>query len=172
MRALRRIGDALAPGVRVQVGAEEAARAEVVLATVLSAAAAGVPLTATLQANLRRSGADAERLAAAGIPVRLVKGAYVELSAVAVPYGAATDDAYRRLLMWLVNAEATVLLATHDPSLHAEVPGHPVEMLLGVRSRDAASLVAAGRDVRIYAPFGEAWFRYVMRRRAEAQGTA
>ena len=33
----------------------------------------------------------------------------------------------------------------------------------------AIALAEAGRDVRIYVPYGDAWFRYFMRRRAEAQ---
>ncbi len=70
-RRLARVLDALPPGARLQVGAEEAALTDAVLDAVL-AAAAPERLTATLQANLRRSPADAERLAAAGVGVRLV----------------------------------------------------------------------------------------------------
>jgi proline dehydrogenase len=42
--------------------------------------------------------------------------------------------------------------------------------LLGVREDDAAELVAAGRHVLVYVPYGEDWFRYWMRRVAEARG--
>ena len=49
-------------------------------------------------------------------------------------------------------------------------PGARCELLLGVRPADALALAAAGRDVRVYVPFGEQWFRYFMRRRAESQG--
>ena len=65
-------------------------------------------------------------------------------------------------------------LATHDAALRdtllAALPGARCELLLGVRPADALALAAAGRDVRVYVPFGEQWFRYFMRRRAEAQG--
>ena len=44
------------------------------------------------------------------------------------------------------------------------------ELLLGVRAADAVRLAAQRRDVRIYVPYGADWFRYFMRRRAEAQG--
>jgi proline dehydrogenase len=169
--ALRRIGAALPDGARLQVGAEEAARAEAILDAVLAAHADGVALTATVQANLRRSPGDAQRLAAAGVPVRLVKGAYVEASAVAHPYGPQTDAAFGALAAQLHAAGATVLLATHDPALRDVLPDAPVEMLLGVRSQDAVALAAAGRDVRIYAPYGHDWLRYLLRRRAEAEGT-
>jgi proline dehydrogenase len=43
-------------------------------------------------------------------------------------------------------------------------------MLLGVRSEDAQALVRRGVPVRLYVPYGKDWFRYWMRRIAEAQG--
>jgi proline dehydrogenase len=170
--ALRRIGAVLPAGARLQVGAEEADRADAILDAVLGAHAAGIPLTATVQANLRRAPGDARRLAAAGVPVRLVKGAYVESPAIAHPYGPQTDAAFGALAGQLQAAGATVLLATHDPALHDVLPGAPVEMLLGVRSPDAVALAEAGRAVRIYAPYGHDWLRYLLRRRAEAEGAA
>jgi len=45
-----------------------------------------------------------------------------------------------------------------------------VEMLLGVREDDARALAERGIAVRLYVPYGESWFRYWMRRVAEAQG--
>jgi proline dehydrogenase len=50
------------------------------------------------------------------------------------------------------------------------LPGAPVEMLLGVRPHEAAELAASGVSVRVYVPFGPDWFRYAMRRLAEARG--
>jgi proline dehydrogenase len=140
-----------------------------VLDVVLGAAAAGLPVEATLQANLRRSPADADRLAAAGVPVRLVKGAYVERPADALPWGPQTDAAYAELARRLRAAGVDVALATHDGALRETLPDARCELLLGVRPADATALAAAGRDVRIYVPYGPAWFRYFMRRRAEAQ---
>ena len=169
--ALRRIAAALPDGARVQVGAEEAAVTDRVLDAVV--AAAGAPVDATVQANLPRAPADAQRLAAAGIPVRLVKGAYVEADA--LPWGAETDAAYARIAL-LLGAGAALRLATHDDALHRlllpALPAADCELLLGVRPDRAAALRAAGRRVRVYVPFGPDWFRYFMRRRAEAQGAA
>src|SRR5690242_13235324 len=54
-RRLERIAEPLPPGVFIQVGAEEAARAERVFDTVLAVARDGGRVAATLQANLRRS---------------------------------------------------------------------------------------------------------------------
>jgi proline dehydrogenase len=67
-----------------------------------------------------------------------------------------------------------VLLATHDEvlreALRSDLPQATVEVLYGVRPDEAEALVTAGRTVRVYLPFGCDWFRYAMRRLAEAQG--
>jgi proline dehydrogenase len=172
-RRLEEIAAAIPPGRRLQLGAEEAAVTDRVLDLVTGAARAGHPVEATLQANLRRSPADADRLAAAGVPVRLVKGAYVESPADAVPWGEPTDAAYAGLARRLHEAGADVALATHDRALRdpllAELPTTRCELLLGVRPHDATALATEGRDVRVYVPYGPAWFRYLMRRRAESQ---
>jgi proline dehydrogenase len=173
-RRLERIAAALPEGSRVQVGAEQAARADPILDAVLTTARAGGSVAATVQANLRRSARDAVVLAEAGVPIRLVKGAYVEAPAVAHAWGEATDVAFVELAHALHRAGATVWLATHDPVLREALlpalPGVGVEMLLGVRPADQASLVARGIPVRVYVPFGDAWFRYAMRRWAESRG--
>ena len=170
--ALREIAAAVPPGRRLQVGAEEAEVADRVLDAVLAVHATGLPVEATLQANLRRSPGDAERLADAGVPVRLVKGAYVERSA--LPWGGPTDAAYVALAHRLHAGGAGLALATHDAPLRdrllADLPAARCELLLGIRPADALALAIAGRDVRVYVPFGDQWFRYFMRRRAEAQG--
>ena len=96
-----------------------------------------------------------------------MKGAYVEDSTRAHPWGPETNRAYAQLARALPDAA----LATHDPALLAALPHRRVEHLLGVRSRQASDLAASGREVRIYVPYGANWFRYFMRRRAEAQGS-
>jgi proline dehydrogenase len=167
---VERIAAALPPGAELQVGAEEERLAQPAQDIVVALVAAGLPVWATLQANLRRSRVDAERLAGAGVSVRLVKGAYVEAPDVALPYGAPTDAAFAQLAHLLRAAGARFALATHDPALCDVVPGAALEMLRGVRGADARVLARAGRDVRIYVPYGHDWFRYAMRRVAEARG--
>jgi proline dehydrogenase len=176
---LERIAAALPPGRMLQVGAEEAAIADRVLPVVLAAHAKGLPVAATLPANLRRSPRDAAALAAAGITVRLVKGAYVEPGATAHPYGPATDRAFAELARTLAEGHgdggARVALASHDEALVTplldELPDASCELLLGVHPDRARALAAAGRTVRVYVPFGADWLRYLLRRRAEAQGS-
>jgi len=132
-------------------------------------------VAATLQANLRRSPRDGLMLAEAVVPIRLVKGAYVEPPAVAHAWGDETDIAFAELAHELHRAGAEVSLATHDPVLREALlpamPGVGVEMLLGVRPDDQAALAARGVPVRVYVPYGDGWFRYAMRRLAESRGT-
>jgi proline dehydrogenase len=171
---LARIVAALPAGVRLQIGAEQAARTDRILEAVLAVARAGGGVSATVQANLRRTPADAHRLAEAGVPIRLVKGAYVEDPSTAIAWGDPTDIAFAELAHSLHRAGAELSLATHDPVLReALLPalaGVGVEMLLGVRSDDLPSLVSRGIPVRLYVPFGPGWFRYAMRRAAESRG--
>ena len=173
-RRLERIAAALPQGRRVQVGAEEERRAERILTAVLAVARSGGAVSATVQANLERSRADAHALAEAGVPLRLVKGAYVEDPRVARRWGEPTDLAYLELAHELHAAGADLTLATHDPVLREALlralPDIGVEMLLGVRSADASALAARGVPVRIYFPYGDNWFRYAMRRWAESVG--
>jgi proline dehydrogenase len=171
---VERIAASLPPGARLQLGAEEAARTDAIQELARAAAAAGAPVMLTVQANLRRSTDDVERLAGAGIPIRLVKGAYAERPETAFPWGAETDAAYVALAERLAARGAEHSLATHDPALLDRLlggrTGVHVEFLLGVRPEHAHELVAAGQHVRIYVPYGERWFRYYARRVAESIG--
>jgi proline dehydrogenase len=169
-----KIAAALPPGARVQLGAEESARADATFALARAVAADAPPVMVTVQSNLRRSDRDVEELAAAGIPIRLVKGAYVEDPAVSLPWGPPTDAAFVALAERLAALGADHALATHDPQILARLTRDrtaDVEFLLGVRPDAARQLAAAGHRVRIYVPFGARWFRYYARRVAESIGS-
>jgi proline dehydrogenase len=159
----------------VQVGAEEAALADVIQGCVLTVAATGLAdrLGATVQANLLRSPADADALSDAGVHVRLVKGAYVEETG-AHPFGEPTDVAFLRLAFRLAERGAAWSMATHDGRLReALLLAHgavPVEQLLGVRPEALDELHDRGVPTRAYVPYGPDWFRYWMRRLAESRG--
>lgn len=171
---LERIIGELPADCRIQVGAEDAARADRTIEVILALAKVSAPVMATLQANLRRSAADGDRLTEAGVPIRLVKGAYVEPPSVAHPWGEATDTAFIRLAHNLAGAKAELAIATHDRVIREALllasPRLKVEMLLGVRPHDAEDLVQRGHHVRLYVPYGQDWFRYWMRRLAESRG--
>lgn len=173
---LASIAEALPEGRRVQVGAEDAALADAVLGCVLDVAEhrrLAARLGATVQANLLRSPADAERLTAAGVHVRLVKGAYVEARG-AHPYGEPTDIAFLRLGFQLAATGTPWSMATHDGRLREALllalGPVPVEQLLGVRPAALDELKQRSVPTRVYVPYGPDWFRYWLRRVAESRG--
>ena len=47
-------------------------------------------------------------------------------------------------------------------------PGsYEYQMLYGIRPEEQRRLVAAGEQVRVYVPYGNEWYGYLMRRLAE-----
>jgi proline dehydrogenase len=173
-RHVEQLVEVLPAGSRLEISAEEHRRTPHIMDLTVALAEAGAPVLATVQANLRRSPADVDRLLAAGVPVRLVKGAYLEPGDLAVPWGEQTAVAFVRLAHQVHAGGSAPVLATHDrvlrEALLEALPGAGVEMLLGVREDDARELAGRGVPVRVYAPYGDSWFRYWMRRVAEAQG--
>lgn len=173
-RQAERIVEALPEGARLHISAEESFRTPSTIEMTISLAKAGAPVMQTVQANLRRSVDDADRLTEAGVPVRLVKGAYVEPRDVAHRWGEETEVAYIELAHRLHSGGREFSLGTHDAvireALLAAFGRSRIEMLLGVREAEARSLVRRGHHVRIYVPYGNDWFRYWLRRAAEAQG--
>ncbi len=128
-----------------------------------------------LQAYLKRSRADAARLAEGGANVRVCKGIYREAPAVAFQDRQMIRENFLALLEILLGAGCYVGIATHDPWLIQEardlvarrqIPRdrHEFQMLLGVRSDLRAGLLTAGERVRVYVPFGENWRAYCLRR--------
>jgi proline dehydrogenase len=138
---------------------------------VCAARAAGRPVGTVLQANMQRSGADLERLITAGIPVRLVKGAY-DPGAEGVGDMGAVDAAYLSLAERLLASPIPLAFGTHDDRIisklgaGAQVRGE-IQLLYGVRSDLAERLLASGWRVRIYTPYGPDWWPYSLRRMAE-----
>src|SRR5581483_4018446 len=132
-------------------------------------------LGVVLQAALRRSERDLERVIALGGRVRLVKGAYTEPKSIAYQKKADVDAAYARMMRRLLAAGHYPAIATHDEAMIALARQWAAEfgrardefefqMLYGVRRDLQAKLAAAGYRVRIYVPFGRQWFPYFMRR--------
>jgi proline dehydrogenase len=131
-----------------------------------------------LQAYLHRSEQDLRRLNRLGIPVRLCKGAYDEPAAAAYPEKAKVDRNYLEMARLLIAEGAFPAIATHDPRMiestlaMVRAAGRKAEefefqMLYGVRRDLQARLAAQGYGVRLYVPFGDAWYPYFMRRLAE-----
>jgi proline dehydrogenase len=131
-----------------------------------------------LQAYLRRTEADCADLSTAGSRVRLCKGAYDESESVAFPGRADVDRAYVRCLKVLMQGRGYPMVATHDPRL-IEIAGalairndrapdsFEYQMLFGIRPEEQGRLAAQGERVRVYVPYGDQWYGYLVRRLAE-----
>ena len=131
-----------------------------------------------IQSYLRRSEADVRNLNAAGIRVRLVKGAYREPKAVAYQDKETVDAKFIELTHLLLDHGNYPAIATHDPAMitatksYARDKGYSndrfeFQMLYGIRRDLQTSLVAEGYRVRVYVPFGKQWYPYFMRRLGE-----
>ena len=139
-----------------------------------------------VQAYMRRSFADLQRLAALGndgrpLKIRLVKGAYLEPVGIAFQKKAEVDANYRKLLEFLLPEKPGpffVAVATHDPTLvkyaAERLRGfgyrreqYEFQMIYGIRRDLQQQVVAAGHTLRVYVPFGTAWCPYFMRRISE-----
>lgn len=134
-----------------------------------------------LQAYLFRTPADMERIIPLGGHIRLCKGAYVEPPGVAYQGSDEVEAAFARLLMVLMEAaEVRPAIATHDPRLIAltlDLAGrrsgdYEFQMLYGVRPDEQQRLRGLGHDLRVYLPFGSAWYPYLTRRLAERPANA
>lgn len=136
-----------------------------------------------IQAYLYRSEADVRELIEHGASVRLCKGAYMEPPDVAFPQKKDTDFNFIHLTELLLGPQARAAgvqaaVATHDEAMidaainyaqQTQLPStdFEIQMLYGVRRELQASLVERGYRVRIYVPYGTAWYPYLMRRLAE-----
>lgn len=129
-----------------------------------------------VQAYLKRTPADLERIIPLGGHIRLCKGAYVESDEVAHTDKSEVDRAFLSLMERLMGADGVKpAIATHDDrlinratELAAERTGPwEFQMLYGVRPNLHEQLVGEGRPVRIYVPYGSEWYAYLTRRLAE-----
>jgi proline dehydrogenase len=133
---------------------------------------------AVVQAYLRRTEADCSDLAYEGSRVRLCKGAYTEPESVAFRSTADVDRSYIRCLKVLMAGEGYPMVATHDPRLVAitdelvrrnsrDKSTYEYQMLYGIRPHEQARLAARGEQMRVYVPYGDEWYGYLVRRMAE-----
>jgi proline dehydrogenase len=129
-----------------------------------------------VQAYLRRTEADCRDLAVAGSRVRLCKGTYAEPESVAYQSARDVDRSFVRCLNILLAGDGYPMVATHDPRLIAiaeerahwyEKADFEFQLLYGVRPAEQRRLAAAGHTVRVYLPYGDQWYGYLMRRLAE-----
>jgi len=133
---------------------------------------------AVLQSYLHRTVGDCRDLAYESSRVRLCKGAYKQPESVAFQDKADVDRSYVRCLKILMAGQGYPMVATHDPRLvdiagalatrHGRAQGsYEYQMLYGMRPDEQQRLAESGEKVRVYIPYGEEWYGYLMRRLAE-----
>ena len=136
-----------------------------------------------LQAYLKRTAADIQRLLPIDPQIRLVKGAYAEPPSIAYRTKHDVDANYLALSVTMLDAtqagkHVRIGLGTHDVRLidqvaaHASAMGLPrtsfeVQMLYGIRMDQQRRLAREGFLVRDLIAYGEAWYPWYMRRLAE-----
>ena len=135
-----------------------------------------------IQAYLFRTPADIERLLPLTPIIRLVKGAYAEPASAAFPAKRDTDAAYFELSVRLLERAKVggclPVFGTHDMGLVARIVAHAeqmeipdghfeIHMLYGIRDADQRLLRGQGRTVKTLVSYGNAWYKWYMRRLAE-----
>lgn len=135
-----------------------------------------------LQAYLRRTDADIDRLLPISPGIRLVKGAYAEPGRVAFTSRRDVDRRFQRLAVRLlvdgVPLGARLALGTHDVQLVQRIAAEAaaagvgrdafeVQMLYGIRMDDQRRLARHGYRVRDLISYGEGWYPWYLRRLAE-----
>lgn len=143
-----------------------------------------IPATGiTVQAALFRTHRDINDLALPGRRIRLCKGGFQESKQVAFTARHEIDLAFVRDLRALMNSQAEVLVASHDPrmiSIAEELvrrSGRPPEsyefqMLYGIRPYEQRRLADIGHRSRVLVPFGPGWYDYYSQRLAERPANA
>ena len=131
-----------------------------------------------IQAYLKRSESDVEKLLAEKIRIRLCKGAYKEPASIAFESKSDVDASYIRLMKTLMKSGVYHGMATHDEHIIREArdfatrenvarDSFEFQMLYGIRRDLQQSLIREGWRVRVYVPFGTEWYPYFMRRLGE-----
>jgi proline dehydrogenase len=136
-----------------------------------------------LQAYLKRTAADVERLLPLAPKIRLVKGAYNESPEIAYRSRKDVDANYMALCVAMLThvkdgRDLFLGLGTHDVRLIEQVAGYAssiglprtsfdVEMLYGIRADQQRRLKGEGYNVRVLIAYGDYWYPWYMRRLAE-----
>jgi proline dehydrogenase len=131
-----------------------------------------------LQSYLYRTRHDAREANLLGARVRLCKGAYLEPAEYAYQSKADVDASFIDVMKTLLSDGNYPGIATHDEAMieatrryatekNLPASGWEFQMLHGIRRDVQRQLVHDGYNLRIYLPFGDAWYQYLMRRMAE-----
>ena len=165
-------------GSMVEIDMESSAYVDRTLALVTRMHERYGHVRAVLQAYLYRSQSDVENLCRLKIPVRLCKGAYKEPSDVAFPRKPEVDRNYVLLMHTLLRDGLNPAIASHDERIVRQAldlvkeqnlgaDRFEFQMLYGIRRDLQRRITGEGYRLRLYVPYGDAWYPYFMRRLAE-----
>ena len=163
-------------GTTVTIDMEESEHVEKTIAAFEAVQSRHGNVGVAVQSYLYRTPADLDRIVEHGGHVRLCKGAYAEPVEVAHQDRGRVDAAFDALTRRLMATPGiTPAIATHDDEridLTKEIAVHRTrpwefQMLYGVRRNLQRSLIDEGHPVRVYVPYGTAWYPYLTRRMAE-----
>jgi len=165
-------------GTRVEIDMESRVYTQKTLDIVMRVAREFGCLRCVIQAYLYRSESDIARMNELAIPVRLCKGAYNEPANVAMPNKADVDASYVKLMKQLLDRGKYPALATHDDRIVEQALAYTkrqgigperfeFQMLYGIRRDLQKRVLDSDHRLRLYVPYGEAWYPYFMRRLAE-----
>jgi proline dehydrogenase len=166
-------------GVFVRIDMESSGLTDQTLALYRGLRAAGHDdVGVVIQAYMRRAADDIAAMADLTPNVRLVKGIYLEAEDIAYQHMPEINANYLRLLEQLVEQGSYVGIATHDRALVAGAldlirrrglprDRYEFQMLLGVAGEVGRKLIADGHRLRVYVPYGHAWYAYSVRRLKE-----
>jgi len=179
LAGVRKITDAAyAAGARVNLDIEDHTTVDQTLEVLFELRRTHPDVGIAIQAMLLRTPKDLAELTGPGSRVRLVKGAYNEPADVAYTDPEQIDLAYVRAMKFLMHGKGYPMIASHDPRMVAiadrlasdagRTPDRwEHQMLYGIRPEEQRRLVAAGKTMRVYVPYGSDWYGYFTRRLAE-----
>jgi proline dehydrogenase len=177
------VAQAQAAGIRIEIDMESSVHTSRTLDMAVRMAAEFGCVRSVIQAYLLRSAADIERLNQLRIPVRLCKGAYKEPPTVAFAEKREVDENYVKLMRTLLERGTYPAIATHDRKIvelalalvrerRVGPEQFEFQMLYGIRRDLQKRVLREGYRLRLYVPYGTAWYPYFMRRLAERPANA
>jgi proline dehydrogenase len=165
-------------GIFVRLDMEDTPHTEATLRLALALKSSFPETGVAIQAYLRRSLTDLDRLIAARMNVRICKGIYIEPRTLAYHDRLTIISNFGTLVEKHLSAGCYAGIATHDEAcvrkalatidrLKLGPDRYEFQMLLGVDPVLRKILLDAGHRLRVYVPYGRDWHAYSVRRLKE-----
>ena len=165
-------------GIFVRIDMEDSPYTEKTLQLALDLKEEFPNVGVVVQAYMRRTLADMDRLVAAKMNVRICKGIYVEPRELAYKDRQVVIENYAAIVDKHLSAGCYAGIATHDEAcvqkalatidrLGLKPDQYEFQMLLGVDPLLRRTILQAGHRLRVYVPYGRDWYAYSIRRLKE-----